>query len=262
VSYRAPMSTADGFAFVGNCSLGVQTAAPQDESEWTRIRFLLTVFGIPPGSRINTITIIYDEGTEATSTNPTSQEPSGIGLAVIDNIAIDEKLITRGAGIAPNLDARDDDDHDRDGKRNDRDDDDDNDGRNDHDDDDDDDDSYRDDRDGDDDNDGFSDRYDSPSHRETMATNSIELGPGETADFTLTPEAGSSALIAELDDAQFLITEVINPLGIVVGRSLPGVGLSQVEIPVPSSGSYTIRVRNVSLTPAAATSTTITRRNW
>jgi hypothetical protein len=97
VSYTTPGGM-DASSFVGNCSLGAPTPAPQDPTEWTRLRFAAAAAfpPIPPGSRIRSISVIFDEGTEA----PSAEDPRGVGLAVIDNIFIDGETITRGHGIA------------------------------------------------------------------------------------------------------------------------------------------------------------------
>ena len=86
---------ADGFSFVGGCQNSVSIPAPQDPAEWSRVRFTNTVAAfppIPPGAKIVSISILFDEGTDT----PTLQDPMGVGLAVIDNIDINGTLITRG----------------------------------------------------------------------------------------------------------------------------------------------------------------------
>src|SRR5437763_416295 len=59
------------FHFIGGCANGVPTPAPQDPTEWTRVRFAnsaATAFPpIPPGSNIESIDLIVDEGTDAPS---------------------------------------------------------------------------------------------------------------------------------------------------------------------------------------------------
>jgi hypothetical protein len=99
VEFRTPANTS-GFSFVGGCANGVPTPATQDAAEWTQVRFTAAQQfpPIPPGSRIRNISIIYDEGTDV----PTlPQNPSGIGLAVIDNIFINGRYIRSGSGITP-----------------------------------------------------------------------------------------------------------------------------------------------------------------
>jgi hypothetical protein len=90
VSYRLPDGS-DGFSFVGGCA--------NDST--------------PPGSRIESITLIVDEGTDVpTGPRPTSGDlgnPAGIGLTVVDNILIGERLIRAGSGIEPRTGRRDDD---------------------------------------------------------------------------------------------------------------------------------------------------------
>lgn len=107
----AASSTPETFHFVGGCANGTPTDAPQDPAEWTRVRIAVTNAAqsfpaIPVGSRIVSIELIFDEGTD-TANNDTQ----GVGLAVVDNIDINGRLITSGSGIEPGSGGRDDDDH-------------------------------------------------------------------------------------------------------------------------------------------------------
>ena len=94
---RFNVTTKDGqFSFQGGCANGVPSPAPQDPLEWTRVRINTTLAGqgFPPtaiGQEIESISILYDEGTD-TANNDTQ----GVGLAVIDNIFINGKVITSG----------------------------------------------------------------------------------------------------------------------------------------------------------------------
>ena len=111
VSYTTPTG-GDGFSFVGGCGNdSTPTSAPQDPTEWSRVRFELTESfpPIPPGSRIQRIQLISDEGTDTpTLARPSGDagNPAGIGLSVVDNIFVNGRLITRGHGIEPKPDAR------------------------------------------------------------------------------------------------------------------------------------------------------------
>ena len=83
-------------SFLGGCANGVPTLAPQDP-QWYRVRFVLTdpTVAFPPlttGSKIVSIDILYDEGTDTTSI----QDPMGVGLAVLDNIYINGQYIRSG----------------------------------------------------------------------------------------------------------------------------------------------------------------------
>lgn len=123
VSYTLPDGS-DGFSFVGGCANdSTSTPAPQDPLQWSRVRFETANPAesfpvIPPGSRIESITLITDEGTDTpTGPRPTSGDlgnPAGIGLAVVDNIFIDGKVIRSGSDIEPDRKRggrdRDDDD--------------------------------------------------------------------------------------------------------------------------------------------------------
>jgi hypothetical protein len=88
------------FHFIGGCANGVPTPAPQDPAEWTRVRFANTAATafppIPPGSVIESIDLVVDEGTDAASV----EDPRGVGLSVVDNIFVNGQFIRRGQGIA------------------------------------------------------------------------------------------------------------------------------------------------------------------
>ena len=90
--------------FVGGCSAGVHSAAPQDP-EWARVTFsaadffpICTEFQCPPafvpGTPVASIDIVYDEGTDQGSPS----DPTGVGLAVLDNIRINSTVITQKKG--------------------------------------------------------------------------------------------------------------------------------------------------------------------
>jgi hypothetical protein len=99
---RNPVTRAETFHFVGGCANSASVPAEQDPAQWSRVRFTAAQQfpPIPPGSRIESISILYDEGTDTPSSTATSQEPSGVGLAVIDNVFINGRYIRRGSGIA------------------------------------------------------------------------------------------------------------------------------------------------------------------
>jgi hypothetical protein len=56
-------------------------------------------FGITP---VRSIEIIFDEGTDT----PSTSDPTGVGLAVLDNIDVGGELITEGHGIVPRADGK------------------------------------------------------------------------------------------------------------------------------------------------------------
>ena len=110
---RFNIDTDKGFFFVG-CANAPQIPAPQDPLEWARTTSVLTTCGVecfpgpvPVGAKINSISIVFDEGTD-TANNDTQ----GVGLAVLDNIDIDGKVITSGKGIAGADDDEDEQDDD------------------------------------------------------------------------------------------------------------------------------------------------------
>jgi hypothetical protein len=100
------------FHFVGGCANSAKVGAVQDPEQWTTVSFLTSnpaqAFPpIPADSTIESITLIYDEGTDATSV---PDDPNGVGLSVVDNIFINGQFIRSGKGIAePRGDSDDDD---------------------------------------------------------------------------------------------------------------------------------------------------------
>ena len=100
-----PATGPDTFHFVGGCSNDTPTPAPQDPLQWTRVRFSTSNAAqsfpvIPAGSRIVSIDLIFDEGTDSV----VAGDAQGVGVAVVDNIDINGRFIARGRGIAPDPD--------------------------------------------------------------------------------------------------------------------------------------------------------------
>src|SRR3989454_5157112 len=97
-----PASGPETFHFVGGCANDqTPTGAPQDSSQWTRVAFQTSNAAesfpvIPVGSKIVSITLIFDEGTD-TANNDTQ----GVGLAVVDNISINGRFIRQGESVQP-----------------------------------------------------------------------------------------------------------------------------------------------------------------
>jgi hypothetical protein len=107
-----PPSGPETFHFIGGCANDAgKSPAPQDP-QWTRVRFDPTSAAeafppVLPGSRIRSLTLLHDEGTDTSSTD----DPQGVGLAVVDNIFVDGTTIPSGNGVATNRQrGRDDDD--------------------------------------------------------------------------------------------------------------------------------------------------------
>ena len=90
-------SAAETFHFVGGCSNETTpSGAGQDPAQWTRVMFQTSNPAesfpiIPIGSKIVSISILYDEGTDTAN-----NDKQGVGLAVIDNIYINGQIITSG----------------------------------------------------------------------------------------------------------------------------------------------------------------------
>ncbi len=120
---RFNVDTDQGFFFVG-CANAPQGPAPQDV-RWSQTRSVVTACGsecfnatlgiqgsIPENAKIKSIDIVFDEGTDSTS----DSDPTGVGLAVLDNIYINGTTITSGFGIEPGGGGREDEDHGGHGK--------------------------------------------------------------------------------------------------------------------------------------------------
>jgi hypothetical protein len=162
--------------------------------------------------------------------------------------------------------ARDDDDHDRDGKRDDVDDDDDDDGVKDVNDNDDDDDCVNDADDWDDDNDGIDDRDDRKDRKEDRYAREEEsVAGGQSVDYPTTIATGNLLLVAKAtaaDPSALLSVQILNPAGQVVGNPLPTPGIAVATIPTLTAGTYTVRVKNLGLTPTAMATGFLTETNW
>jgi hypothetical protein len=100
---RFNVTDTSGNVYFFGCAGGTHSPAPQDPAQWERVRFTTSadgspatfVFGMTP---VASIDILFDEGTD-TANNDTE----GVGLAVLDNIRINETTITmrRGNRIVP-----------------------------------------------------------------------------------------------------------------------------------------------------------------
>src|SRR2546427_5401846 len=101
-----PASGPETFHFVGGCANDQTPAgAPQDSTQWTRVRFQTgnpaeSFPVIPVGSRIVSISLIFDEGTD-TANAPGETTAGAAGLAVVDNININGSFIRQGDGVQP-----------------------------------------------------------------------------------------------------------------------------------------------------------------
>jgi len=92
---RFNIITTDNVFHAASCGDSSESPAPQDPAHWTRIRVDLAtqVFPpLPPNAAIMTLAIVYDEGSDA----PSTQDPQGSGLSVIDNIDINGTIVARG----------------------------------------------------------------------------------------------------------------------------------------------------------------------
>jgi hypothetical protein len=109
---RFNITSTAGNSYFAGCARGAQSPAPQDPAQWVRVRFSATLGTIDPAgsgppfvfgtTQVRSIDIVFDEGTDT----PSPSDPTGVGLAVIDNIDIGGTLITRGRGIVPRTDGR------------------------------------------------------------------------------------------------------------------------------------------------------------
>jgi hypothetical protein len=87
---RFNLEATDGFHFLGGCANATLAPAPDDPTNWTRVRidpFSPTQAFPPvtPGATIVSLTILFDEGTDTPL--------PGAGSALIDNIDVNGTLI-------------------------------------------------------------------------------------------------------------------------------------------------------------------------
>jgi hypothetical protein len=76
------------------CAGGTHTPAPQDPSQWTHVSFTT---GLPTAAnKVKRVSIVFDEGTDT----PSTEDPNGVGLVVLDNISINKDVITSGPSQA------------------------------------------------------------------------------------------------------------------------------------------------------------------
>jgi len=93
-----------GNTYFFGCAAGAHSAAPQDPGQWERVTFTASAQGFPPTfvfgvTPVASIDIVFDEGTDSTSPD----DPNGVGLAVLDNIRINNTIIRnkKGAIVTP-----------------------------------------------------------------------------------------------------------------------------------------------------------------
>jgi len=106
---RFNITSTAGFTYFAGCADGTLSPAPQDPAEWGRVRFTAAqIFPASPsappfvlgpagtGTQVRSISIVYDEGTDT----PSPSDPTGVGLAVLDNLDVNGRLIAAGSGVA------------------------------------------------------------------------------------------------------------------------------------------------------------------
>ncbi len=198
----------------------------------------------------------------------------GSGARVTKNVKFDPWLtapvdIMARAPRAPCNDndecvADDDDDFDHDGKRDDVDADDDNDGKADLNDDDDDNDGKWDNDDDDDDNDCVKDRDDDKSTRQHQRNGKGTLGPGAYSESVVAASDLGLPIMVRVDspNAQFLVIEIVNPLGQTITVSVATPGSIFATTPAQVLGLYKVRIRSNGVAPIDYTSKLLTSSLW
>jgi len=92
-----------GNTYFFGCTEGAHSPAPQDPTQWERVAYTVPtagsagfIFGV---TTVTSIEIVLDEGTDSAS----ADDPNGVGLAVLDNIRINNTVIRnkKGTLIAP-----------------------------------------------------------------------------------------------------------------------------------------------------------------
>jgi hypothetical protein len=115
----------------------------------------------------------------------------------------------------------------------------------------------------DDDDDGVGAQFDLPTaHEDVMVGEPVALNAGQAADYTIIAPASTMAVIASVvadNPASLIEVDILNPLGVVVATSQALPGTAVATLALPSAGTYTARVRNLSLGPLTHTPTLIVR---
>jgi hypothetical protein len=114
------------------------------------------------------------------------------------------------------------------------------------------------------DDDGLEDEFDLPTAHEDVQV--VDAAPaiagGQSADFPVTTSPTSLALIgtATADDplAQIRV-EIYNAAGLLVAASAPSLGIAVATVPLPTAGTYNLRVRNYGVTAIRYTPRLIVR---
>ena len=118
----------------------------------------------------------------------------------------------------------------------------------------------------DDDDDGQANEFDTPTANE-MATigDPSPLAPGQSAQYQLTASPTTLALLAATtaDDLLGSVTvEIYNALGVLVAGSVSTPGSALSTLPLPSPGTYTVKVKNVGIRTFTHTPTLVIREPW
>jgi len=71
-----------------------------------------------------------------------------------------------------------------------------------------------------------------------------------------------TALLTAADLGQMVAIEVYNPAGQLIASPLPAPGTAVVSLPPLAVGTYTVRVKNLGITPTIFTTTLITSSIW
>ncbi len=119
---------------------------------------------------------------------------------------------------------------------------------------------------GDDDDDGVKDGDDHDDHHEKRDTHSNEqVASGQSADYPMNADASTTLMTAILtpsDLGQMMAVEIYNPAGQLVASPLPAAGGAVVSLPPLTVGTYTVRVKNLGITPTTYAVTLLTTSVW
>jgi hypothetical protein len=72
------------------------------------------------------------------------------------------------------------------------------------------------------------------------------LAAGEKTEYVIESDSDTVTLHASVPDGQTHKIEIYNPLGVLVGASLPLPGRAAVTVQAELVGNYTVRVKNIS----------------
>jgi hypothetical protein len=115
------------------------------------------------------------------------------------------------------------------------------------------------------DNDGVKDGDDDHEKKERRDQRQDDVNGGQSVDYPMEMDSNSVALVTTAtaaDPGTMLSIEVRNAAGQLLAAPLPAPGVAIATVPTLTAGTYTVRVKNLGITPTTFTTTSLTRSVW